>query len=71
MCIRDRWEGNLKLADSEEYDDAVELRTVDEDQLVLTVRLARTSARSRLTSVGTLRREALYSRWLLIPVRCV
>ena len=40
------WEGNLKLADSEEYDDAVELRTVDEDQLVLTVRLARTSANS-------------------------
>ena len=35
------WEGNLKLTDSEEYDDAVELRTVDEDQLVLTVRLVR------------------------------
>ena len=33
------WEGNLKLTDSEEYDGAVELRTVDEDQLVLTVRL--------------------------------
>ncbi len=32
-------EGNLKLTDSEEYDNAVELRTVDEDQLVLTVRL--------------------------------
>lgn len=40
------WEGNLKLTDSEEYDNAVELRTVDEDQLVLTVRLARTSANS-------------------------
>ena len=40
------WEGNLKLTDSEEYDGAVELRTVDEDQLVLTVRLARTSANS-------------------------
>ena len=40
------WEGNLKLADSEEYDGAVELRTVDENQLVLTVRLARTSANS-------------------------
>lgn len=38
------WEGNLKLTDSEEYDGAVELRTVDEDELVLTVRLARTSA---------------------------
>ena len=34
------------LTDSEEYDGAVELRTVDEDQLVLTVRLARTSANS-------------------------
>ena len=40
------WEGNLKLTDSEEYDGAVELRTVDEDQLVLTVRLASTSANS-------------------------
>ena len=40
------WEGNLKLTDSEEYDGAVELRTVDENQLVLTVRLARTSANS-------------------------
>ena len=40
------WEGNLKLTDSEEYDGAVELRTADEDQLVLTVRLARPSANS-------------------------
>ena len=40
------WEGNLKLTDSEEFDGAVELRTVDEDQLVLTVRLASTSANS-------------------------
>ena len=38
------WEGNLKLTDSEQYDGAVELRTVDEDKLVLTVRLARTAA---------------------------
>ena len=38
--------GDLKLTDSEEYDGAVELRTVDEDELVLTVRLARTSANS-------------------------
>ena len=37
---------SLKLTDSEEYDNAVELRTVDENQLVLTVRLARTSANS-------------------------
>ena len=40
------WEGNLKLTDSEQYDGAVELRTVDEDKLVMTVRLARTSANS-------------------------
>ena len=40
------WEGNLKLTDSEQYDGAVELRTVDEDQLVMTVRLARTAANS-------------------------
>lgn len=38
------WEGNLKLTDSEQYDGAVELRTVDEDQLVMTLRLARTTA---------------------------
>lgn len=36
------WEGNLKLTDSEQYDGAVELRTVDEDQLVMTLRLVRT-----------------------------
>ena len=35
------WEGNLKLTDSEQYDGAVELRTVDEDQLVMTLRLVR------------------------------
>ena len=40
------WEGNLKLTDSEQYDGAVELRTVDEDKLVMSVRLARTSANS-------------------------
>ena len=37
------WEGNLKLTDSEEVEGAVELRTVDEDQLVLTLRLVRSS----------------------------
>ena len=37
------WEGNLKLTDSEDVEGAVELRTVDEDQLVLTVRLAASS----------------------------
>ena len=41
------WEGNLKLTDSEQYDGAVELRTVDEDQLVMTVRLARTTSSSQ------------------------
>ena len=40
------WEGNLKLTDSEQYDGAVELRTVDEDQPVMTVRLAQTAASS-------------------------
>ena len=38
------WEGNLKLTDSEQYDGAVELRTVDEDQLVMTPRLVRTTS---------------------------
>ena len=38
------WEGNLKLTDSEEYDGAVELRTVDDDQLVMTLRLVRTTS---------------------------
>ena len=38
------WEGNLKLTDSEQYDGAVELRTVDEDQLVMTLRLVCTTS---------------------------
>ena len=38
------WEGNLKLTDSEQYDGAVEMRTVDEDQLVMTLRLVRTTS---------------------------
>ena len=41
------WEGNLKLTDSEQYDGAVELRTLDEDQLVMTGRLARTTSSSK------------------------
>ena len=41
------WESNLKLTDSEQYDGAVELRTVDEDALVMTVRLARTTTSSQ------------------------
>ena len=41
------WEGNIKLTDSEQYDGAVELRTVDEDQPVMTLRLARTTASSK------------------------
>lgn len=38
------WEGNLKLTDSEQYDGAVELRTMDEDQLAMTLRLVRTTS---------------------------
>lgn len=38
------WEGNLKLTDSEQYDGAVELRTMDEGQLVMTLRLVRTTS---------------------------
>ena len=38
------WEGNLQLTDSEQYDGAVELRTVDEDELVMTLRLVRTTS---------------------------
>ena len=38
------WEGNLKLTDSEQYDGAVELRTVDEAQLVMPLRLVRTTS---------------------------
>ena len=41
------WEGNLKLTDSEDVDGAVELRTVDDDQLVLTLRLASSSANAK------------------------
>ena len=38
------WEGNLKLTRSEEYDGGVGVRTVDEDQLVMTLRLVRTTS---------------------------
>ena len=37
------WEGNLMLTDSTDEEDAVELRTVDENKLVLTLRLASSS----------------------------
>ncbi len=37
------WEGNLMLTDSTEVKDAVELRTVDEDKLVLTLRIVSSS----------------------------
>ncbi len=37
------WEGNLMLTDSTEEDEAVELRTVDENKLVLTLRLVASS----------------------------
>ena len=45
------WEGNLKLTDSEQYDGAVELRTVDEDQLVMTLRLVRTTSSLKLSLI--------------------
>ena len=38
------WEGNLKLTDSTGYEGAVELRTLDQDQLVMTVRYVKSSA---------------------------
>ena len=38
------WEGNLMLTDSTEIENAVELRTVDENKLVLTLRLVNSSA---------------------------
>ena len=38
------WEGNLLLTDSADINDAVELRTVDENKLVLTLRLVPSSA---------------------------
>ena len=38
------WEGNLLLTDSADIDNAVELRTVDENKLVLTLRLVSSSA---------------------------
>ena len=40
------WEGNLMLTDSTEEENAVELRTVDENQLVLTIRMASVSSRA-------------------------
>ena len=56
------WEGNLKLTDSEQYDGAVELRTVDEDQLVMTLRLVRTTSSlkgwTRLGIVASLQMQA-------------
>lgn len=56
------WEGNLKLTDSEQYDGAVELRTVDEDQLVMTLRLVRTTSSlkgwTRLGIVASRRMQA-------------
>ncbi len=58
--------GQPKLTDSEEYDGAVELRTVDEDQLVLTVRLASTSANSTgWTRLGVVASRQVQAR--LVP----
>ena len=45
------WEGNLMLTDSTDEEDAVELRTVDENKLVLTLRLASSSGSVSMMSV--------------------
>ena len=44
IALPAEWEGNLLLTDSTEIDAAVELRTVDENELVLTLRLVSASA---------------------------
>ena len=43
IALPAEWEGNLMLTDSSEEEDAVELRTVDENKLVLTFRLVNSS----------------------------
>ena len=52
------WEGNLMLTDSAEVEDAVELRTVDENKLVLTIRMASSSE----SAVGWVRLGVVASR---------
>lgn len=56
------WEGNLKLTDSADDSNAVELRTVDGNELMLTVRLVRTSVNAtgwtRLGVVGAYQLQA-------------
>ena len=52
------WEGNLLLTDSTEIDAAVELRTVDENELVLTIRMASSSE----SAVGWVRLGVVASR---------
>lgn len=52
------WEGNLMLTDSTDEEDAVELRTVDENKLVLTLRLASSSE----SAVGWTRLGVVASR---------
>ena len=52
------WEGNLMLTDSAEVEDAVELRTVDENKLVLPIRMASSSE----SAVGWVRLGVVASR---------
>ena len=52
------WEGNLMLTDSAEVEGAVELRTVDENKLVLTIRMASSSE----SAVGWVRLGVVASR---------
>ncbi|GJN64689.1 hypothetical protein [Faecalibacterium gallinarum] len=52
------WEGNLLLTDSTEYENAVELRSLDGEQLYMTVRIAGTAE----SSVGWTRLGVIASR---------
>ena len=57
------WEGNLLLTDSTEIDAAVELRTVDENELVLTLRLVSASASAAgWTRLGVVASRQLQAR---------
>ena len=58
IALPTEWEGNLMLTDSEDEESAVELRTVDENKLVLTLRLASSSE----SAVGWTRLGVVASR---------
>ena len=67
------WEGNLLLTDSTEIDAAVELRTVDENELVLTLRLVSASASAagwtRLGVVASRQLQAILGEGAVIKVQ--